>query len=647
MRSPQDVLAEAGITYIHTTSGKFTAACPQCGQGYCNVKTDAKGAQWFCQSCKEGGGRSYEERAQGLPPIKAIYDYTDEDGARLYQAIRFDTTDPAMRFRQRRDPDQKPWSIKGVRLVPFMLHKLVDEIAEGQTIHIAEGEKDVLTLRKYGFAATCNAMGALKWQKKWGDIFNSVDVVIIGDNDDPGRDHVEDVARKLKDHARRIRVLDFATIWPDIEESQDVSDWFAAGGTAEELEAAIEGLEDWHDSDGNGFDPQAPPREPDACTNGKTNGHGEHAPCTIDETLDVFARWLLLEDLTPVYAVLGTVAANLLPGAPVWLGLVAPPSSAKTEILNSVSRLPNIVQAATLTPAGLLSGTPKKQRDKGAKGGLLRQMGDFGIIVLKDFGSILSMRFDARAEVLAALREIYDGAWTRHLGTDGGKTLEWSGKAGLVFGVTGALDAHYAVIGTMGDRFLLNRLGPVEHGQFDRALRHVGAVNEKMRTELGQAVARLFAGRKTEPRPISADEIKQLDDVLMLIVRLRGAVERDRYSREVEAIYGVEGTARIGLMLERFLAGLHTLGVDRATSLKVVTTIAMDSVPPLRRRAYEHLQRARDLTGFSVALETGAIAKALGLPTTTVRRALEDLAAYRVIERRGQGMGNSDLWALP
>ena len=92
-----------------------------------------------------------------------------------------------------------------------------------------------------------------------------------------------------------------------------------------------------------------------------------------------------------------------------------------------------MVQAATITVAGLLSGTPKKQRDKGAQGGLLRQIGDFGFIVLKDFGSILSMHTETRAEVLAALREIYDGAWTRHVGSDGGRTLAWQGKVGLLF----------------------------------------------------------------------------------------------------------------------------------------------------------------------------------------------------------------------
>jgi hypothetical protein len=60
-------------------------------------------------------------------------------------------------------------------------------------------------------------------------------------------------------------------------------------------------------------------------------------PCTIEETLKVFDKWLLLEDQTPVITILGAVAANLLPGDPVWLGIIAPPSSAKTEILNSIS----------------------------------------------------------------------------------------------------------------------------------------------------------------------------------------------------------------------------------------------------------------------------------------------------------------------
>jgi len=365
-------------------------------------------------------------------------------------------------------------------------------------------------------------------------------------------------------------------------------------------------------------------------------------PSTLEQTLEVFDRWLILKDHTPIYAVLGALAANLLPGDPVWLGLVGPPSSAKTEILNSTSLVPNVVQASTLTAPGLLSGVPRRQQTATAKGGLLRQIGSFGIIVLKDFGSILSMRPDLKAELLAALREIYDGAWTRHIGSDGGRTLTWKGKVGLLFGSTGVIDVHYSVFGAMGDRFLLNRLAPIGKGQFEHALKHVGTGAAQMRKELAEAVANLFAGLGNQPQPmIDADEIYRLDRTLALVVKLRGSVERDRIKREIEAVHGAEGPARIGLMLERLLAGLSLIGVDRETALEVVETVAMDSVPPLRRKAYECLAVAHPRS-----ISTTAVAKGVKLPTNTVRRGLEDLAAYAVAERLSQGQGKADLWRL-
>jgi hypothetical protein len=368
-------------------------------------------------------------------------------------------------------------------------------------------------------------------------------------------------------------------------------------------------------------------------------------PCTIKETLDVFARWLILQDVTPVYAMLGAIAANLLPGDPVWLGIIGPPSSAKTEILNSTSGLPYVRQAATLSPAGLLSGTPAKQRAAGAAGGLLNEIGSFGILVLKDFGSILSMRSDPKAELLAALREIYDGHWIRRLGTDGGRVLWWNGKLGLLFASTNVIDTHHSVIGSMGDRFLLSRLVPEDKKQFERALRHVGTAMAQMRKELAEAVAGLFACCSgTQPQLISGDETEQINKIVRLVVRLRGAVERDRYSRVVDVVYGAEGTARIGMTLERLLAGLDTLGLDRALALEIVERVALDSVPPLRRRAYELLCQSRDVIGNFQSLSTTEIAEVLNLPTITVRRVLEDLAAYGLIARTSHGTGMADLW---
>jgi hypothetical protein len=254
---------------------------------------------------------------------------------------------------------------------------------------------------------------------------------------------------------------------------------------------------------------------------------------------------------------------------------------------------------------------------------------------------MLTMRPDARNEVLGALREIHDGHWSRPLGTDGGRILHWRGKMGLLFGVTPVFDQHYAVIGTMGDRFALCRFTLAPKGQFKAALRHTGAAAKIMREELAAAVAGLFVNELPEPRPLSEPEFAHLDRTVDLVVRLRGQVERDRYSKtkEIEAVPGAEGPARLGLMLERLLAGLDTLRVERTKALEVVQRIAYDSVPPQRLRIYRYLRKHG-------AQKTRSVALALGLPTSTIRRRLEELAAYGVVRREAEGdeAKGHDIW---
>lgn len=356
----------------------------------------------------------------------------------------------------------------------------------------------------------------------------------------------------------------------------------------------------------------------------------------VDEVLKVYQKWLLLTDWTPAYAMLGTIAGCVLDGDPIWLALVAPASSAKTELLNSLTLLPHTQESSSLTPAALLSGTPKNQRTPGATGGLLRQIGRFGFLVLKDFGSIIDMRADDRNVILAALREIYDGRWTRHLGTDGGRKLHWAGKLGLLFGVTPAIDLHQNILARMGNRFLFSRLAPCDD-QFDMALDHVGAGTFQMRREMAEAVATLFKRPLRQPQVISDDERAELKPIVLLATKLRGAVERDSHTREFLGIEGAEGPSRLALTLERLLAGLDALGVSRMTGMQVVKRVALDSVPPIRRKVYEILDP-------QIEMDTTGVAKIVEVPTTTARRALEDLVGYKLARRSTQGTGKADLW---
>jgi hypothetical protein len=352
-------------------------------------------------------------------------------------------------------------------------------------------------------------------------------------------------------------------------------------------------------------------------------------PSTLDRTVAVFEKWLLLKDAWPVYVTLGAIAANHVPGPPVWLGLIAPPSSAKTEILNATLRLPKVELVTTASPAALLSGTPKKQTAKGASGGLLRKVGAFGILVLKDFTSVLGLHRDNLSEMLDALREIYDGKWVRHLGTDGGRTLKWEGKLGLIFGCTEAFDSSYATIGVLGDRFLLYRLSASQPDQFEMAMLHTGDRFKLMQDELAAAAAGLFVGLGDPlptPKAMTEAESLRVKRKVILACQLRAGISRDRYSREIEAVYGAEGPGRLGLALERLLAGLDVIGVNREIALQIVEKVALDSVPPIRRKVYEALAGGTK--------KTRAVASAVDLPTITVRRALEDITAHGLATRQ-------------
>jgi hypothetical protein len=272
----------------------------------------------------------------------------------------------------------------------------------------------------------------------------------------------------------------------------------------------------------------------------------------------------------------------------------------------------------------------------------LRSIGPSGIILLKDFGSVLSMQREQRAAVLAALREVFDGSWTRHLGTDGGRTLTWNGKAGLIGGCTPAIDSHHAVMASLGERFLLYRLPAATADDLaDAALAHVGR-EKAMRAELAAATKQWWdtLSMPTDPIQVNSTDRDFLIALSTLIVRCRSSVERDYHTREIEFVPDAEAPGRLARTLAQLLAAMTVIGVSEPERRRLTRKVGLDCVPALRRGALEHLAAG------SGSQSTTQVGLALAHPTQTVRRALEDLAAHSVLARNSQGSGKADLWQL-
>lgn len=359
--------------------------------------------------------------------------------------------------------------------------------------------------------------------------------------------------------------------------------------------------------------------------------------------VDTFRRYLHMPDPGHLYVVLAAAVANLADGDPVWLLLVGPPSAGKTEVVSPLVRMPWAHSAATLTEAALLSGTPKREVHASAKGGLLREVGDFGILVMKDFTSLLAQNRDTQAQVLAALREVFDGSWTRHVGTDGGRILEWKGKLGLIAGCTPTIDQHHAVIGSMGNRFVFYRLPTDDADKVaEGALAH-GGHEEQMRGELSAAVERVLGqALKAEPRELTVEERKRLGGLAVFATACRTAVERDPHNREILAVPQAEGPARFVGQLRLLLHGLEAVGVGPTTTWTLLAKLATDAMPAGRLAVLSHLRASGSPLG------TGQIATAVGLPSMTARRCLEDLALLGAVDRSKVGTHETapDHWAI-
>jgi hypothetical protein len=170
----------------------------------------------------------------------AEYIYRDADKRRRYRVVRM--SDKAFPQFQWQDGD---WisGMEGVERLPFHLPQLLETPLD-ETVFVPEGEKDVLSLEDIGVAASCNSGGALKWLPEISRWFQDRDVVLLPDNDDPGRKHVEDAARKLDGIASRIRILEL----PGLPAKGDVSDWIEAGGTRKELMRLADEVPDWQAS---------------------------------------------------------------------------------------------------------------------------------------------------------------------------------------------------------------------------------------------------------------------------------------------------------------------------------------------------------------------------------------------------------------
>lgn len=169
------------------------------------------------------------------PKIKEIYKYVNK-GKVIYETVRYEPKD----FKQRR-PDGKGgyiWNLQGIE--PFLYHydEIISAIKNGDTIWVVEGEKDVDRLWDLGLIATCNPMGAGKWNDNYTKTLkNAKLVIIIPDNDlignpknkPTGYNHSLNITKSLFTNGIPVKLVN------PFKDFKDVSDYLDSGKTLDDL----------------------------------------------------------------------------------------------------------------------------------------------------------------------------------------------------------------------------------------------------------------------------------------------------------------------------------------------------------------------------------------------------------------------------
>lgn len=181
-------------------------------------------------SCNCGNSHG-QEPTRASKQIVATYDYVDETGVMLFQVVRYEPK----QFMQRK-PDgggEWVWKLGDVRRVLYRLPQLL--AAPDSVVYLVEGEKDADLLVGLGLLATTNAGGAEKWREAYNENLRGRKVIILPDNDEPGRRHAQTIVAALQGVAESVKVIEL----PGLPDKGDVSDWISSGGTVDLLVSLV------------------------------------------------------------------------------------------------------------------------------------------------------------------------------------------------------------------------------------------------------------------------------------------------------------------------------------------------------------------------------------------------------------------------
>ena len=265
--------------------------------------------------------------------------------------------------------------------------------------------------------------------------------------------------------------------------------------------------------------------------------------------------------------------------APVWLMVTGCSSSGKTTIIVDCC-LATLAHNRVLSQLNRNSFISGLRKDLGGAS-VLHELsplpegdGTHGILIFKDFTSILSLRPEEQRELLAQMREVYDGHFAPAKGT---YVKPWEGKVTAIAVATGEVEAALDFQGAMGPRWVSIRMPRGDGEEAARSALAQGPLRTVVREV--RKVATEFAN--CDRHWSSQVEVPDwLPAVCELTAISRRQVKRN-YRGKIYGLGEAEQTPRMAIVSRRLAQGYKkAFGGD---GWWLVRRILRDSIPLERR----------------------------------------------------------------
>jgi hypothetical protein len=271
---------------------------------------------------------------------------------------------------------------------------------------------------------------------------------------------------------------------------------------------------------------------------------------------------------------------------PVWLMLIAPPGSMKTQLLDALTGAPRVHPVDMLTKNTFLSGQIATGRNRPSSS-FLHRIGPSGIITFADFSTIIGMRWDDCNTIFAQMRRIYDGRINREYGTNEGDT-EWTGHITFLAACTNSVERFQQQMKGLGERFTQVVL---PRGSRRAAIAAITQDKGACTSELRQAVQKLLQSLPASAPGILESHHDRIASLAEFISFARTPIHRDR-NKNIIAMSEIETPTRLSEVLVNLGKGSAALdGRDtiNESDFDLMVRVAFDCIPEARRAYLRYL----------------------------------------------------------